>query len=189
MGCHGGFSLDELTRRSWYNPEAILKDLNAGMVFADIGCGDGFFSILAAKKVGEKGKVYAVDVDASAIKKLKQKAEHESLKNITAKVGLAEETVFCIGCADFVFYSMVLHDFADPTKVLQNARKMLKPTGRLVDLDWKKKEMPFGPPLKIRFSEEQAAALIREAGFQIVDVKDTGKYHYVVTAKPLPVRD
>jgi ubiquinone/menaquinone biosynthesis C-methylase UbiE len=186
MGCHGSFSIDEATRRLWYSPEAILKDLNAGMVFADIGCGDGFFTVFAAKKVGATGKVFAVDVDASAIEKLKQKAEHEGLRNINAKVGAAEETVFCTGCSDFIFYSMVLHDFANPAKVLQNARRMLKPSGRLVNLDWKKEEMSFGPPLKIRFSQEKAAALISDAGFQIIHVMDAGKYHYFVSAQPLP---
>ena len=186
MGCNGGFALDEATRRSWYNPEAILQNLRFGMVFADIGCGDGFFSILAAKKVGEKGKVYAVDSDASAIVKLKHKAKAEGFKNISAKVGAAEETVFCSNCADYVFFSMVLHDFDNPAKVLQNAKQMIKLTGRLVDLDWKKQEMPFGPPFKIRFSEEQALSLIQNAGFQVDSVKDTGRYHYMLTAKPLP---
>ena len=185
MTCHGGFALDEATRRSWYNPEEILQDLHPGMVFADIGCGEGFFTILAAKKVGEHGKVYAVDADVSAIKKLNFKAEVEGLKNVTAKIGMGEETVFCDKCADFVFYSMVLHDFADPVKVLKNAKKMMKADGRLIDLDWKKQEMSFGPPAKIRFSEEQASNLIRNAGFQIENIKDAGNYHYIVTGKPL----
>jgi len=183
MGCHGGFILDESTRRSWYSPEAILHDLHSGMVFADIGCGYGFFTILAAKKVGKNGKVYAVDTDASAIKKLNDKAEIEGLKNITAKVGTGEETVFCNKCVDFVFYSMVLHDFADPLKVLKNAKQMIKADGRLIDLDWKKQEMPFGPPAKIRFSEEYASNLVRTAGFQIDYIKDAGNYHYVVAGK------
>jgi ubiquinone/menaquinone biosynthesis C-methylase UbiE len=81
---------------------------------------------------------------------------------------------------------MVLHDFADPAEVLQNAKQMIKHTGRLVDLDWKKQEMPFGPPVKIRFSEEQASSLIQNAGFQVDSVKDAGSYHYILTAKPLP---
>jgi ubiquinone/menaquinone biosynthesis C-methylase UbiE len=183
MGCHGGFNLDETTRRSWYIPEVILQDLRAGMVFIDIGCGDGFFSILAAKKVGENGKVYAVDTDASAIERLKQKAKTEGLRNITAKAGMAEETVFCNQCADFVFYSMDLHDFNEPTKVLQNAKKMIKPSGRVIDLDWKKIDMPFGPPVSIRFSEEQASGLMRSAGFTETEVSDAGPYHYVITAK------
>jgi ubiquinone/menaquinone biosynthesis C-methylase UbiE len=184
MGCHGGFSLDEATRRSWYNPDAILKDLDAGMVFMDIGCGEGFFTILAAKKVGETGKVYAVDIDASAVEKVKYKAQAAGLKNITAKVGRAEDTVFCTKCADFVFSSMDLHDFDDPAKVLKNAKQMLKPTGRLIDLDWKKQEMPFGPPVAIRFSEEKASELMESAGFTVAKVKDAGPYHYIVTAKP-----
>ena len=184
MGCHGGFSLDEATRRSWYNPDTILKDLGAGMVFMDIGCGDGFFTVLAAKKVGETGKVYAVDIDASAVEKLKQKAKAAGLKNVTAKVGAAEDTVFCKKCADFVFYSMDLHDFNDPEKVLKNAKEMVKPTGRLIDLDWKKIEMPFGPPVAIRFSEEKIAGLMESAGFTVAEVKDAGPYHYLVTAKP-----
>jgi ubiquinone/menaquinone biosynthesis C-methylase UbiE len=184
MGCHGGFSLDEATRRSWYNPEAILQDLRSGMVFIDIGCGDGFFSILAAKKVGANGKVYAVDIDASAIEKLEQKAKTEGLKNITSKVGKAEDTVFCTQCTDFVFYSMDLHDFNDPAKVLQNAKQMIKPNGRLIDLDWKKIDMPFGPPVAIRFSAEYAVGLMRSAGFTVADVRDVGPYHYLLTAKP-----
>ena len=185
MGCRGGFALDEATRRSWYNPEVILQDLRSGMVFADIGCGDGFFTLLAAKKVGEHGKVFAVDMDASAIQKLNDKAKDEGLKNVTATVGTGEETVFCNKCADFVFYSMVLHDFADPAKVLKNAKQMLKTDGQLIDLDWKKLEMSFGPPAKIRFSEEQASNLMRNAGFQIGNIKSVGNFHYVVRGKPL----
>jgi ubiquinone/menaquinone biosynthesis C-methylase UbiE len=183
LGCHGGFSLDEATRRSWYNPDPILKDLQKGMVFIDVGCGDGFFSILAAKKVGETGKVYAVDIDATAIEKLRQKAKTEGLENITAKAGKAEATVFCKSCADFVFYSMDLHDFNDPAKVLQNAKQMIKPNGHLIDLDWKKMDMPFGPPVSIRFSEEKASGLIEAAGFNVTDVRDAGRYHYLITAK------
>ncbi len=184
MGCHGGFSLDEAVRREWYNPEAVLQDLSPGMVFVDVGSGDGFFSILAAKIVGAKGKVYAVDVDASAVQKLKQTAEFEGLSNITVKAAVAEQTVFCHGCADMVFYSIVLHDFNSPRKVLVNAMQMIKPDGLLVDLDWKKIDMPFGPPKEIRFSEEQALTLIEQSGFKKVGIKSAGLYHYIITAKP-----
>ena len=56
--------------------------------------------------------------------------------------------------------------------------------GRLIDLDWKKIDMPFGPPVAIRFSEEKASSLIHSAGFTVIDIRDVGPYHYVVTAKP-----
>jgi ubiquinone/menaquinone biosynthesis C-methylase UbiE len=187
MGCHGGFNLDDKTRRLWYNPEGVLEaiGLQKGMTFVDVGCGSGFFSLLAAKKVGKTGKVYAVDTDAEAIEKLNQKAAEKDLKNITSKAAEAEKTVFCKGCADFVFYSMVLHDFFDPIKVLKNAGQMLKPEGKLVDLDWKKQDMPFGPPLPIRFSEAKVMELLSTLGFNVESVT-LGEYHYIVTAKPAP---
>lgn len=172
-------------RRTWYNPEKILKEigLRKGTVFVDVGCGDGFFTLLAARALGEQGIVYAVDVDAESIERLKAKAEEQHLTNIRVKVAAAEETVFCKTCADVVFYSMVLHDFKDPAQVLRNAKKMLKPSGTLVDLDWKKMQMPFGPPVDIRLSEQQASKLITQAGFTVESPKEAGPYHYFMIAK------
>jgi ubiquinone/menaquinone biosynthesis C-methylase UbiE len=154
------------------------------MIFMDVGCGYGFFTIPAAQTVGETGKVYAVDIDAASIDQLKQDAAEKGLKNIHTKVAEAEETVFCHECADFVFYNTVLHDFRDPAKVLRNAKTMLKPSGKLLNIDWKKKPTAFGPPLQIRFSEDQAAKLLEQAGFVIESVKDVESDYYVVTAKP-----
>jgi ubiquinone/menaquinone biosynthesis C-methylase UbiE len=182
---HYRFPGEESLRRRWYNPEATLKSvgLRPGMVFMDIGCGYGFFTVPAAQIVGEQGKVYAVDIDASAIDRLKREAAKKGLKNVTATVAAAEETVFCEACADLVFYSTVLHDFRDPAKVLHNAKLMIKSSGTLIDLDWKKKSSVFGPPVRIRFSEEQASSLIRQAGFTIESVKDLGRNFYIVAAK------
>jgi ubiquinone/menaquinone biosynthesis C-methylase UbiE len=154
------------------------------MTFMDIGCGYGFFTIPAATIVGETGKVYGVDVDAASINKLKRDAAEKGLNNIHVEVGAAEETVFCQACADIVFYSIVLHDFRDPAQVLRNAKLMLKPTGKLVNLDWKKKSTEIGPPLQIRFSEEQAASLLKQAGFTVENVKPVENDFYMVTAKP-----
>jgi len=186
MTCHGEFSLDESIRRKWYNPESILKDagLKANMVFMDIGCGDGFFSMLASEIVGLGGMIYALDIDASAIERLKHQAADLGLTNIKVTAGSAEKTVFCSRCADVIFFSMVLHDFSNPEKVLLNSKKMLKNTGVLVNLDWKKERMRFGPPMRIRFNENKAAELLKQAGFTVEDIKEAGPHHYVVTAKP-----
>jgi ubiquinone/menaquinone biosynthesis C-methylase UbiE len=181
---HRRFYGDETERRKWQNPEAILTaiGLKAGFTFIDVGCGEGFFAIPAAKIVGRKGRVYALDVDENAITELKKKTARESLKNLDAVVGGAEETVFCEACADIVFFGIVLHDFNMPAKVLANAKTMLKPVGRLVDLDWKKEPTDFGPPLQIRFSEEQASNLIREAGFKVEQTEQAGPSHYIIIA-------
>jgi ubiquinone/menaquinone biosynthesis C-methylase UbiE len=177
---------DEKERRKWQNPEAILVDIGikAGFKFVDVGCGHGFFTLPAARLVGNEGRVYGLDADSEAIRRLKEKAAKEKLRNFKLEVGMAEETVFCDSCADIVFFGIVLHDFEDPNKVLSNAKKMLKPNGRLVDLDWRKEPMQLGPPLQIRFNEKKASGLIETAGFSIDEIKKEGLYHYMVVATP-----
>ncbi len=175
---------DELERRKWQNPEAILASigLKAGLTFMDIGCGSGFFTLPAARIVGESGKVYSVDKDAESITNLKTLASQEGLRNLDLTTGKAEEVVKCEACADIIFFGIVLHDFKNPARVLENARKMLKSGGHLVNLDWKKEPTEFGPPVHIRFSQEEAARLIEAGGFRIQTVKEAGRYHYLVIA-------
>ena len=177
---------DDPERRKWQNPEAILLDigLTSGFTIIDIGCGGGFFALPAAMIVGKKGKVYGVDTDAVSIADLQEQANKDNLHNLYLTVGRAEETIVCKQCADIVFVGMALHDFQDPSRVLENAMTMVKPTGRLVNLDWKKEPMELGPPLRRRFSEEMAAILIEEAGFTVETIKDSRPYHYLVVAKP-----
>jgi ubiquinone/menaquinone biosynthesis C-methylase UbiE len=150
------------------------------MVFIDVGCGDGYFALPAARRVGPQGKVYAVDRDATAVDRLRAQAVREGLDNLFSEVRLAEETVVCEGCADYVFFGIDLHDFEDPVQVLLNAKKMLRPQGHLIDLDWKDESMEFGPPQQKRFSIEKARHLIESAGFTIASVTDAGPYHYLI---------
>lgn len=177
---------DDPERRRWQDPEAILKliGLKAGQVFLDIGCGEGFFTIPAAVMVGETGKVYGIDISQPHIDSLKTKAAARGLKNIELQTGKAEEFVSESPYADIIFMGIVLHDFQDPARVLRNARKMIKPTGKLINLDWKQERMPLGPPLRIRFSEDRAVRLISGAGFRVETVAAAGSYHYLITARP-----
>src|SRR5665647_622919 len=172
------FRSDDTERRQWQDPEKILSSIGVeqGMVFVDIGCGDGYFALPAARKVGHRGKVYANDIDPGAIGRLHIQAEKEGLNHIFADVKAAEETMVCEECADRVFFGIDLHDFADAAVVLRNAKKMLRPSGLLIDLDWKDEPMLFGPPPEKRFSVEKAKNLITSAGFRIISVRESGPY-------------
>jgi ubiquinone/menaquinone biosynthesis C-methylase UbiE len=174
-------------RRKWQNPNKILTEigLEAGLTFIDIGCGTGFFAVPAAKIVGLKGKVYAIDSNSYAIEELKKNIVKEGLNNIHVFVGKAEECIICESCADIIYFGIVLHDFNDPIKVLKNARKMIKSSGRLINLDWMKKQMNLGPPYKKRFDEEQAKELIENTGFKVKSIRESSNYHYLIYAKPV----
>jgi ubiquinone/menaquinone biosynthesis C-methylase UbiE len=186
----GGGSLKDYNhaeRRLWQDAPAILSQigLQPGDTLADIGSGDGYFSISAAKMVGKTGKIYALDVSAEAIAELKTAASVAGLNNIQTAVGEAENALLSQGCADVVLMANVLHDFNDPVAALKYARLMLKPSGRLADLDWKKeKEQLHGPPFAKRFDQEKAAALLNQAGFRVMSSAPVGPFHYLIIAEP-----
>ncbi|MCG7855022.1 MAG: class I SAM-dependent methyltransferase [Methanoregulaceae archaeon] len=177
---------DERSRRSWQNPEQILvrTGLGPGDTVIDIGCGEGFFTLPAARLAGSSGKIIGIDINGSAVSRMLEQARREGLGNVDGIVGSGEETLACEGCADLIFFGIDLHDFSDPQKVLQNARRMIKPGGTLCNLDWQKRETPFGPPVSIRFDEETAATLIREAGFTILRIEEIPLWFYLITAAP-----
>jgi ubiquinone/menaquinone biosynthesis C-methylase UbiE len=177
----------DFEREQWQPPDQILNviDLQLDFTFIDVGCGDGYFTIPAAKGVGPQGRVLGIDVNRSAIKRLQEKANFEHLTNLELTIGMAENHVLCKNCGDIVFLGINLHDFKDPARVLQNARKMLKSSGKLVSLDWKKEPMQLGPPLHIRFSRHEAIELIESASFSVTEARDMGPYHYLITAYPV----
>ena len=151
----------------------------------DIGCGEGFFAIPSARRVGKSGTVIGIDINHEAVGRRMERAGREGLHNIQGCSGTGEETIVCEGYADVVFFGIDRHDFSDQRKVLANARRMMKTDGRLVDLDWKKETTPFGPPQNIRFSEQEAAEFIREAGFSVIEVRDIPPWFYRITAVPI----
>ncbi|MDV4342636.1 class I SAM-dependent methyltransferase [Methanoculleus sp. YWC-01] len=177
---------DEGGRRRWQHPESILEGIGlvSGATFIDVGCGEGFFALPAARMVGPHGRVCGIDIDAEALDLLQEKAFSEGLDNVVLHRGMAEEIVLCDGCADVVFFGIDLHDFIDPVRVLENARQMARSTGMVVDVDWKKEPLPLGPPPAKKFSTEHAASLMAEAGLWVTAVAESGPYHYVITAMP-----
>ncbi|MDD5604516.1 MAG: methyltransferase domain-containing protein [Dehalococcoidales bacterium] len=177
---------DDAERKKWQNPDIILPEIGVkpGTKFIDAGCGRGYFALPAARLTGPTGWVWGFDSNPEAILSLSRRATTEGLNNLELAVGRAEELVVCQKCADIVFYGVVLHDFTEPLKALANAQKMLKDGGRLVNLDWKKERMLYGPSFEKRFDARQASEIIRSAGFTIENVDENGLYHYIITAKP-----
>jgi ubiquinone/menaquinone biosynthesis C-methylase UbiE len=174
-------------RLLWQDASQVLSEIGIapGVTMADIGCGDGFFSIPAARMVGETGLIYALDESTEAIASLKEKAAASGLTNLRPVIANAEKTVLCRHCADVVLMANVLHDFEEPLKALLNAHEILKPGGTLADLDWKKEaQYMHGPPFSKRLSQENVSALLSQAGFKIVKSLLSGPFHYLLLASP-----
>ncbi|MDD5131660.1 MAG: class I SAM-dependent methyltransferase [bacterium] len=110
----------------------VLKELaiKPELIVLDFGCGPGSYTICLSKMVGEKGRVYAVDIHPLAIKNIDHIAAREKLKNVfticsDCQTGLLDQSV------DIVLLYDVFHILQEPNKVLDEIYRILKPDGIL----------------------------------------------------------
>jgi len=115
-----------------FKPEEEIKklDIKQGQVVLDFGCGIGSYTIPVAKLVGERGRVYALDKQPLALKKVEERAEKEGLHNIRTilsdgDTGLPDESI------DIILLYGVLPEIEDKDFVLRELHRVLKPSGYL----------------------------------------------------------
>jgi ubiquinone/menaquinone biosynthesis C-methylase UbiE len=127
------FVNDNLFRRLFLPPRRLIKPyVREGQTVADLGCGPGFFTLALADCVGPKGKVYAVDVDARAIRKLEQKTDKRGLRNIEARAVSASDLSFVTdGSVDFILSHGLLCSMAPKERpaALAEMKRVLNPDG------------------------------------------------------------
>jgi ubiquinone/menaquinone biosynthesis C-methylase UbiE len=151
---------------------------------ADIGCGPGFFTLPLAKTL-YSGKVYALDVNEAILEVCRERVAQARLGNV--EVLRCGEYDFPVEPAslDGVFLSFVLSQSADQLRLLQAARKLLKPTGWCSILEWHHKETEGGPPLEQRKDPDEMAALAREAGFRTRERRELNPDQYMISLRNL----
>ncbi|RMF05619.1 methyltransferase domain-containing protein, partial [Candidatus Woesearchaeota archaeon] len=148
-------ALESEERRKILPPEKILREagLRKGHTIIDFGCGPGFFSIPALEIVGPSGKVIAIDISQRMIEEISSRTE--GLPNIRIVKGDSLRGF----SADIVLAVNVLHEIDDKKKFFTEAFEALRNGGKLVIIDWQKKETPTGPPVEHRISKEEAILL------------------------------
>ncbi|MCK4937170.1 MAG: class I SAM-dependent methyltransferase [Methanosarcinales archaeon] len=171
--------LDDPGRKEFLNPEAILDmlELNENSVFVDVGAGTGYFALPAAARVSE---VYALDILDEMVEAIRSRAKSDNIINL--KPLRSDESSFPLAekVADVVFMSNVFHELDDHAKALKEVLRILKSDGILAVVDWKKEETPMGPPVDHRFSELDVIEILRLNGFELVETKEAGPYHYLL---------
>ncbi len=109
--------------------------IQAGGLVADVGSGDGYFTFHLAERVGAAGRVYAVDIDEGALKKLRQKAEKEKLAQIETIVGETHNPRLAVESVEVVLVVNAYHEMRDYDTMLAALYRALKPGGRLAIID------------------------------------------------------
>ena len=103
-----------------------LLQITKGKTVADIGAGGGWFSAIASKRVGEKGFVYAVDINEDAIKYINDRKINENLPNILAILGKSDDPFLPKNSVDAVLILNTYHEVAEPIKLMKNLKTSLK---------------------------------------------------------------
>lgn len=152
--------------------------LREGMVVADVGCGPGFFTLPAAQLAGPAGRVYAIDIRREMLEAVADKARDAGLPNIETVPAEESGIPLSDGVAQVVLLAFVLHEAVDPATFTREVARILAPGGNLLLLEWKKEEMPAGPPVRDRIAPEEAAMRLTRAGLRIVDRFEPNAYHY-----------
>jgi len=161
------------------NPREILETagLKEGMVAIDMGCGtQGHFVFAAARIVGDKGKVYGVDILKSALSGVESQAKLQGAKNV--KTIWSDIEVYgatkIFGGADMV---MLINNLPKEA-MMREALRLVKPGGKLLAVDWKTSAAPFGPPSKDRIPPEVIKGLAGNLGLKLEKEWNAGKYHF-----------
>lgn len=162
------------------DPPAILATLGLaeGMFVADLGCGtSGHFVFPAARMVGVKGKVYAIDILKSALAGIDSRRKIEGATNVEevwADIEVSGGTRIPDNSVD----RALLVNVRGKLGMLKEAWRILKNGGKLLVVDWKPTAAPFGPPTKDRRPSEATKADAAQLGYKLEKEFDAGQYHY-----------
>lgn len=175
----------EVVNTRLLNPEALLKDaltIELGFQVGDFGCGGaGYFTLPAARMVGSKGKVYAVDILQPALDGVLSKAKLSGLINVETvwsdleRPGAAkipENTL------DRALLINIMFQSRQNQNILNEAKRLLKPGGKLLVVDWKVQPTLFGPPIANRMQPGTVEELAQKVGFKSESQFEAGPYHY-----------
>lgn len=165
-------------RDSWMHLEELftLVNLKEGGVAADIGCHEGYLTFHLSKRVGDKGKVFAVDVREDRLDKLKESLSSNNVLNVNTVLGDYDDPKLPNGQLDVIFIVDTYHEIEDYEKMLYHIKSALKPEGKLLILEKLKEEhigksrkaQANGHTLSITYVEKE----LQKAGFKI-DIKKT----------------
>jgi SAM-dependent methyltransferase len=182
--------LEDPKRDAYQKPMEVLTalDLKEGEVIADIGAGSGYFTLRFAHHVGERGRVYAVDVNPDMILYMNRRVRDLKLKNVTTILAAPDDPFLADASIDRFFFCEVWHHIDNQQAYLALLKRMLKPGGQVIMVDFQKRELRVGPPMSMKIAREDLLRQMEAAGFYLIREHTFLPYQYflVFGVKPNP---
>lgn len=186
MGVEGAAWLDRPEREAEEAPSTALAALAIppGSVVADVGAGSGYYTVRLAKVVGPAGRVVATDLQPGMLDLIRAKVERQGLANVTLVQGRPDDPNLPPATFDMILMVDVYHELASPQIFVRKLREALKPTGRLVLIEFRLED----PRVPIREVHKMSVSQVRQElgadGFQIEKVIDVLPWQHVIVLKP-----
>jgi arsenite methyltransferase len=173
-------ALEDPQRDAYQKPQEVLAALNIkpGEVIADIGAGSGYFTFPLARRVGETGKVYAVDVSPDMILQINRRIRDFRSTNVVSVLSDADDPLLPSASVDRFLFCDSWHHIENQPKYLSQIKRLLKPRGEVVMIDFHKKELPVGPPLRMKIAREDLIRQMNENGFRLAREHTFLPYQY-----------
>ncbi|VWX52067.1 class I SAM-dependent methyltransferase [Novosphingobium sp. 9U] len=152
-----GFSSE--TERDSVNEARSVMDLagiDKGMSIADIGAGEGYYTVRLAQRVGADGRVLAQDIDREALRRLGLRIERERLDNVSIKQGAEDDPRLPANSFDRIMLVHMYHEVGEPYAFLWRLRPALRPGGSVVVVDIDRPTESHGIPPALLFCEFEA---------------------------------
>lgn len=148
----------------------LLKELRLkpGMTVCDMGCGNGYYSLQMAKKVGARGSVLGVDIQPEMLRLLEARAAEQGIENVEPVLGTPYDPKLPAGKVDLILCVDVYHEFSFPEHMLRAMRKSLSPRGVVVLAEYREEDpdVPIKPLHKM--SKRQIHKELEPNGFRLV---------------------
>lgn len=180
--------LEDPGRGAWQKPDEVVANLGlkAGDTACDVGAGPGYFTLRLARAVGPEGRVLAVDVETKMVETLRERLAAAKLTNVTPILSLPDDSLLPARACDVVLVVDTYHHFPSGLDYLRRLARTLKPGGRIVNVDYHKRETPVGPPLSHRVAREDFLEVAGRAGLVLVEEKTLLPYQYFLVLRPRP---
>ena len=125
--------IDNPLRRRIQPPDeaALRHGLDPGMTVLEVGPGNGTYTMAAARRVGDKGRVFAIDIEPKMIDRVNCKAEAEGVTNVETSVADVCDLPFDNGSFDAIYTTAVIGEIPDPGRAMQEFHRVLAPRGTL----------------------------------------------------------
>ena len=170
MSYQGAPWLVRINRQAEEDCDSLLRELRlkAGMTVCDMGCGNGFYALRMAKRIGEQGKVLAVDIQQEMLRLLQARAESQEATNVVPVLGGVADPKLPRGEVDLILCVDVYHEFSHPVQMLESMRASLAKGGVIALAEYREEDptVPIKPLHKM--SKRQIMKEYEANGFKLV---------------------